>query len=47
MTLAIASTRCKAPIIIKDYECVSKSYPHFFEDFKKLGGRLDEWHVGK
>ena len=47
MTLAIASTRCKAPIIIKDYECVSKSYPHFFEDFKKLGGRLDEWHMGK
>lgn len=47
MTLAIASTRCKEPIILKDYECVSKSYPHFFEDFKMLGGRLDEWNVGK
>ena len=38
MTLAIASTRCKEPIILKDYECVSKSYPHFLEDFKMLGG---------
>lgn len=47
MTLAVASTRCNSPIVIKDYECVSKSYPHFFEDFKKLGGRVDEWNVGK
>ena len=42
MTLAIAATRCKEPIILKDYECVSKSYPHFFNDYKKLGGLLDE-----
>ncbi|MGL4109215.1 3-phosphoshikimate 1-carboxyvinyltransferase [Clostridium sp. LP20] len=47
MTLAIASMRCKEPIIIKDYECVSKSYPQFFEDFKMLGGRFDEWSMGK
>ena len=47
MTLAIASTRCEEPIVIKDYECVSKSYPHFFEDFKGLGGRVDEWNVGE
>lgn len=47
MTLAIASTKCLEPIIIKDYECVSKSYPKFFEDFKMLGGSFDEWSMGK
>lgn len=47
MTLAIASTKCKNPIIIKDFECVSKSYPHFFDDFKMLGGSFDEWNVGE
>jgi len=47
MMLAIAATRCKKEIILEDYECVSKSYPSFFEDYKMLGGRVDEWNVGK
>lgn len=47
MTLAIASTVCDEPIVIKDYECVSKSYPMFWDDFKCLGGIVDEWNVGK
>lgn len=47
MTLAIASTRCEEPIILKDHECVSKSYPQFFEDFKMLGGNFNEWNVGE
>lgn len=47
MTLAIASTMCKEPIILKDYECVSKSYPQFWDDFKNVGGVFDEWNVGK
>lgn len=47
MTLAIASTICEEPIIIKDYECVTKSYPEFWNDFISLGGALDEWNVGK
>ncbi|ATD54446.1 3-phosphoshikimate 1-carboxyvinyltransferase [Clostridium chauvoei] len=47
MTLAIAATRCKEPIIIKDFECVAKSYPKFFEDFKMLGGDVHEWNMGK
>ncbi|WP_294400906.1 3-phosphoshikimate 1-carboxyvinyltransferase [uncultured Clostridium sp.] len=47
MTLAIASTVCEEPIIIKDYECVSKSYPEFWNDFKNVGGVFDEWNVGK
>lgn len=47
MTLAVASTMCKEPIILKDYECVSKSYPNFFEDFKQLGGTFNECSLGK
>lgn len=47
MTLAIASTRCEEPIVINDYECIAKSYPNFFEDFKALGGNIHEWNVGK
>ncbi len=47
MTLAIAATRCKKPIIIKDYNCVAKSYPGFFEDYKMLGGTLNEWSLWK
>lgn len=47
MTMAIASTVCKEPIVLKDYECVSKSYPQFWEDFKNLGGVVDEWNMGK
>ena len=47
MTLAIASTVCEEPIIIKDYECVSKSYPEFWNDFKNVGGVFNEWNVGE
>lgn len=47
MTLSIASTRCEEPIVIKDYECIAKSYPNFFEDFKALGGNVNEWNMGK
>lgn len=47
MTLAIASTMCDSAIILEDYECVSKSYPQFFEDFKSIGGVFDEWNMGK
>ncbi|SFD15564.1 3-phosphoshikimate 1-carboxyvinyltransferase [Clostridium uliginosum] len=47
MTLAIASTVCDLPIILKDYECVSKSYPEFWEDFKAIGGVFNEWNVGE
>ena len=41
MSLAIASQRCTEPIVIKGAQCVSKSYPTFFEDFRKLGGIAD------
>ncbi|MDU5106990.1 3-phosphoshikimate 1-carboxyvinyltransferase [Clostridium sp.] len=47
MTLAIAATRCKKPIIMTDYDCVAKSYPRFFEDYKMLGGAINEWSLWK
>ena len=39
MTLAVIAQKCKKPIVLNDYECISKSYPRFFEDFKMLGGK--------
>lgn len=41
MMLSIASTICEEEIVIKDAECISKSYPRFFEDFEKLGGCVE------
>lgn len=41
MSLAIASQRCTSPLTITDAECVAKSYPTFFEDFRSLGGDYD------
>ena len=38
MAAAIASLICENEVKIINAECVKKSYPAFFEDFKKLGG---------
>ncbi|WZL73189.1 3-phosphoshikimate 1-carboxyvinyltransferase [Clostridiaceae bacterium 35-E11] len=46
MALAVASIKCTEPVIITNSDAVKKSYPNFFEDFKKLGGKVDEWHMG-
>lgn len=40
MAAAIASVICREPVVIRDAGAVAKSYPHFFEDFKKLGGQV-------
>ncbi len=42
MMLAIAATCCEEPVLLKDPECVSKSYGHFFRDYEKLGGIIHE-----
>ena len=42
MSLAVASTICNSPLLIHGAECVKKSYPHFWDDFRKLGGDFDE-----
>lgn len=36
MAMAVASTICKQPVIIKDAQCVEKSYPSFWEEFQAL-----------
>ncbi len=38
MSAAIASLICENEVEILNGECVKKSYPGFFEDFKRLGG---------
>ncbi len=41
MSLAIAAARSKEKVTITGAECVAKSYPRFFEDFRLLGGITD------
>ncbi len=41
MALSVAAQRAEGEIILKGAECVSKSYPTFFEDYKMLGGIAD------
>ena len=43
MSLAIASIRCRQPIILKGTDCVAKSYPDFWKDFEQLGGRYEQY----
>lgn len=40
MTLAVASTAADGEIVLIDAECVSKSYPNFYEHFVSLGGKI-------
>ena len=41
MSAAIASIVCKDKVIINGAEAVEKSYPAFWDDFKKLGGIIE------
>jgi len=40
MMAAIAATRCDRPITVLEAQCVAKSYPDFWEDYEKLGGKI-------
>ena len=42
MALAIAATRTKGYIKLDDASVINKSYPTFFKDYQKLGGKCDE-----
>lgn len=42
MALAVAACRCTEPVTIQGSEAVNKSYPHFWKDYRKLGGRIYE-----
>ena len=43
MSAAIASTVCTEPVTIHGAQCVSKSYPHFWEEFCRLGGKYEQY----
>lgn len=47
MAMAVASIKCENELIITNSRAVNKSYPHFWEDFEKLGGAVYEWSMGK
>lgn len=40
MAAAIASTVCRDPVTICDADSVSKSYPNFWKEFTRLGGKI-------
>ena len=42
MAMAFAPLAIRVPIIIENAEVVSKSYPDFWEDMKKLGYNVSE-----
>lgn len=42
MSAAIASTVCKKPVTILGAQCVEKSYPKFWEEFRCLGGNYEQ-----
>ena len=41
MSAAIASTACKENVTILGADCVKKSYPRFWEEFIRLGGKYE------
>jgi 3-phosphoshikimate 1-carboxyvinyltransferase len=42
MMAAAAATKCEHPITITGAECVRKSYPGFWADYRLLGGVITE-----
>lgn len=42
MMAAIAATKCADNVILDGAECVKKSYPTFWSDYKRLGGYVEE-----
>ena len=43
MSAAIAATACTEPVTILGVQCVEKSYPKFFEEYRRLGGQYEQY----
>ena len=43
MSAAIAATVCKEPVTILGADCARKSYPKFFEEYRRLGGNYEQY----
>jgi 3-phosphoshikimate 1-carboxyvinyltransferase len=41
MSAAIAATNCMNTVYITDAEAVNKSYPNFWDEYKRLGGKIN------
>ena len=41
MSAAIAATVCRTPVTILGAECVKKSYPQFWDEYSRLGGKYE------
>ncbi len=41
MAVTILATIANNPVVIKNFNVVTKSYPKFFEDFENVGGKLE------
>ena len=46
MMAAMAATCCREPVTLLGAECVQKSYPAFWADYRRLGGIIHE-HTGQ
>jgi 3-phosphoshikimate 1-carboxyvinyltransferase len=40
MAFSVAAAGASGPVVIRGAECVDKSYPGFYDDFKALGGEI-------
>ncbi len=43
MSAAIAATVCRKPVTILGADCVKKSYPNFFNEYSRLGGKYEQY----
>ena len=43
MAAAIGATVCQEKVTILGAECVKKSYPRFFEEYRRLGGNYEQY----
>ena len=39
MCAAVAALACDSDVLVRGAECVSKSYPDFWDDFESLGAK--------
>ena len=42
MAAAIAATVCTAPLTIRGTQCTEKSYPSFWDEYRRLGGYYEQ-----
>jgi 3-phosphoshikimate 1-carboxyvinyltransferase len=43
MSAAIAATACREPVILLGAQCIEKSYPDFFDVYRRTGGNYEQY----